>query len=92
MKWQAIDESDLHLRQWEDEVVAYNALSGDTHLITPAAADLLAALLREPSDQASLAPRMATAWETQPDADLDAAIGQLLAELETLALVSRVPA
>ena len=90
MKWNAIPAPDLYLRSWDDETVVYNGLSGDTHLISAAAADILAELRRGPMDQASLLSSMAALWETQPDPELDAGIGQLLAELDTLGLVVQV--
>jgi PqqD family protein of HPr-rel-A system len=87
MKWKAIPGPDLHIRSWNDEVVVYNGLSGDTHLISPAAADLLEALRHEPADQASLLVSMAALWETDPNPELHAGIGQLLTELDALALI-----
>jgi PqqD family protein of HPr-rel-A system len=74
----------LRHRGWDEVVVVYNDLSGDTHLLSAAAWTLLSALQDGPdaqSDSAALAERL----ELDPDdlPQLDA----MLASLSQLGLV-----
>ncbi len=65
--------------------MVYNNLSGDTHLLSLAALDVLAAL-REPADSsAALAASLGLAADAATLEDLDG----LLGELQRLALVDR---
>lgn len=56
--WQAIPGLALHHREWNDEFVLYNNLSGDTHLLDAGAMQLLRAVAAEPGDAAGIAERL----------------------------------
>lgn len=74
----------LRHRCWQDEVVIYNDLSGDTHLLSGAAWTLLEQLQAAgmPLDPRALAVRLGL------DADDQADLDTLLASLHQLALVA----
>lgn len=40
-RWQVPPDAALRWRLWEDEHVVYHGASGDTHLLNPAAAEIL---------------------------------------------------
>lgn len=90
MKWQAISSPVLHLRAWEDELVVYNSLSGDTHLLEPLAGLVFTQLRHAPSDETSLVESLCQAQRTEPDAELSLQVRQILADLHTLALIEEV--
>jgi PqqD family protein of HPr-rel-A system len=90
MKWRAISSEALHFRAWNDEVVVYNSLSGDTHLIDSATAQLLQLLRAGPADAATLANALAPHFQDIQSADRTIHIEQLLASLDGLALIERV--
>jgi PqqD family protein of HPr-rel-A system len=90
MKWRVISNDALHFRSWDDEVVVYNSLSGDTHLLGSTAAQILLNLQEAPSDAASLAESLAPFFQIAPGADLPLQIGELLADLNALALIERI--
>jgi PqqD family protein of HPr-rel-A system len=73
-------------REWEDEAVLYNDLSGSTHLLDGATLDLLHALRPAPADAATLAARLAGQSDAGDD-DLPALIDDMLASLARLDLV-----
>ncbi len=94
----------LHLRSWGDEFIAYHSLSGDTHLLTLAAGQLLLALQQTPADAITLSQTLAPQLgiETAPELhlqirallaetapELHLQIRALLAELDTLSLIER---
>jgi PqqD family protein of HPr-rel-A system len=92
MQWRALPDSALHVRSWEDEFVVYNSLSGDTHLLGSAAAQILLKLQQAPSDAVALAQSLATQLqsEIEMDQELAAQITLLLTDLHTLALIEPV--
>jgi len=74
----------LHWRSWDDEFVAFNELSGDTHRLDAATAALLRDLASTPATEAEIAARIATAW---PADDPDATADRLIKALRRLSLV-----
>lgn len=90
MMWRVISGHALHFRSWEDELVVYNSLSGDTHLLGSAAAHVLLKLRQAPADAASLAESLAPLLQTDLDEELALEIEQLLADLDSLALIERI--
>ncbi|MES1981068.1 MAG: HPr-rel-A system PqqD family peptide chaperone [Pseudomonadota bacterium] len=92
MRWRALPELNLHARAWDDEFVVYNSLSGDTHLLGSAAAQILLMLQQAPSDAIalaeSLAPRLQL--ESELDEELAEQITHLLSDLHTLALIEPI--
>lgn len=81
----------LRHRQWQDEFVVYNDLSGDTHLLPESTLHLLFALQQAPAAAPALAAVLGTAFEAD-DGEIDAAaVEALLSELAALALVEPLP-
>lgn len=80
----------LHLRSWDDEFVVYNNLSGDTHLLGSAAAQVLLKLHQAPSDAMALAESLASLLHVEMmDESLAPQIANLLADLNALALIEQ---
>lgn len=81
----------LQLRAWDDEFVVYNNLSGDTHLLGSAAAQVLLKLQQGPSDAITLARSLALLLQVEiMDESLAPQIEKLLADLNALALVEQI--
>jgi PqqD family protein of HPr-rel-A system len=81
MKWQVPSPSTLHTRAWDDEIVVYDELSGNTHVLGQVAARVLAAIAQAPADSAALAQALPDLWADQTagqeHAQLEAILGQL---------------
>lgn len=77
----------LHYRSWDGEHAVYNNLSGDTHLLAPAALSILEYLHHGAGGQATLSAALARDYQLEPDADLDAEVAALLASLQHLYLI-----
>jgi PqqD family protein of HPr-rel-A system len=84
--WRVCPGQALHCREWDDEVVLYNDLSGSTHLLDGAAFDLLLTLQVQPADPVTLAATLADRFDAD-GADLAAVIDDMLAALGRLDLV-----
>jgi len=91
MKWQLMSDQALQLRCWDDEFVVYNNLSGDTHLLGSAAAQILLKLQQAPSDAMTLAESLASSLRVEMmDEALAPHIAGLLADLNALALIEQI--
>lgn len=77
----------LRHRGWDDEYVLYNALSGDTHLLNPAAMHLLLQLQRAPAAESALAAALSAAFDFDDGHEPAAETAALLLQLSKLALV-----
>jgi PqqD family protein of HPr-rel-A system len=88
--WRVVPGQSLAYREWDEEAVLYNDLSGSTHLLDGAAVDVLQALRAGPLDAAALAARLAGRFDTGTDALFDV-IEEMLASLAGLDLVERCP-
>lgn len=71
----------------EDESVVYNDCSGETHLLSAIAVNLLQRLQKAPADFSSLSAFIAETWEFESDNELRATVQDLLAELDALWLI-----
>ena len=76
--WRLTPGQTLLHHAWGSEVVLYNDISGDTHLLTEAACTLLCRLQDGPQDEAALALSCAVDTTT---------VESLLIDLEQLSLV-----
>jgi PqqD family protein of HPr-rel-A system len=85
--WRVVPGQLLAFREWDGEVVLFNDLSGNTHLLEGAALDVLHALQAQPADTAALAQRLAPHFDLDDDADLPAVLSDLIASLARLDLV-----
>jgi PqqD family protein of HPr-rel-A system len=87
----AVPAGTLHWRRWddEDEMVVFDTASGNTHLLSPAAAEVLLALLDSPGpqDAEALAQRLLPGDDGAPPAPQDVqALQALLSDLARLGL------
>ncbi len=65
MKWQVIAAAKPCFRSWDDELVVFNALSGDTHLLDGAAGEILSALSAAPIEIEMLAASLSELWAVE---------------------------
>lgn len=91
MKWRLHPAQSLRLRCWEDEAIVYNDCSGDTHLLSASAADVLLRLRAAAADETMLAAQCAAAWGVADDIELREQLHQLLTALQQLSLVEPAP-
>jgi PqqD family protein of HPr-rel-A system len=88
--WRVIPGQSLRYRQWDDDTLLYNDLSGATHLLGPAALCLLETLRPAPAAEAALAGALRAAFEVDEDA-LEDELAGLLASLVRLDLIESCP-
>ncbi|QOY94690.1 HPr-rel-A system PqqD family peptide chaperone [Massilia sp. UMI-21] len=88
--WRVIPGQSLRYRQWEDEAVLYNDVSGATHLLGAAALCLLEALRPAPGNAMSLSAALRDAFEVDEDALADE-LAILLDDLVRLDLIEPCP-
>ena len=87
LPWRITPGQTLRHRNWQGEIVLYNDLSGDTHLLDESALHLLQTLQSGPLAERELAARVRAAFEAEDGEVDDASVAQLLAELQALALI-----
>lgn len=85
--WRVVPGQLLAFREWDGEVVLFNDLSGNTHLLEGAALDLLHVLHEQACDTPALAQRLALHFDLDDGADLSAVITDLITSLARLDLV-----
>jgi PqqD family protein of HPr-rel-A system len=83
--WRVAPGQLLEHRGWDHQFVIYNTLSGDTHLIGADAMDILLQLQQGSASQPALVAALADGAE-----DAAAVVAELLAELQSLALVEQI--
>ena len=86
--WQLTPGQSLLARQFGDEFVLYNDLSGDTHLLGASAMHALRLLQSAPAAFDAVADALAQAAGDPRDREFDAEVGAVLAQLASLSLVS----
>ena len=91
LQWRIIGGDALEFRRWDaDEVVVYNSLSGDTHLLDSSTAEILLMLRHEVLDMLSLARLLARKWRCEPTTDFLDELEMTLSDMHALSLVERV--
>lgn len=88
--WRVIPGQSLRYRQWDDDTLLYNDLSGATHLLGPAALCLLETLRAAPAAETALADALRAAFEVDEDT-LAGELAELLAGLVRLDLIEPCP-
>ena len=88
--WRLRPGQALRHRQWDEEYVLYNDLSGDTHLLGGAAVEILLALARGPATVTALTALVEAEFDIDP-ADAARETGALLELLQRLFLVVSDP-
>ena len=91
MKWQVASNQTLPMCCWDDETVVYNPLSGDTHLLDAATADILKLLQHAPLDQSGIMQALPAPWHDVSTTQIAPTVARLLAELDALALIEQTP-
>ena len=81
----------FHFRSWGEENVAYDLLSGETHLLEPLSAELLRRLESGPNTSDELAAALAADFDFAPEDDVPALTATTLAKLRELGMVDAVP-
>jgi PqqD family protein of HPr-rel-A system len=76
-------------RLWEDEAVAYNEISGDTHHFADFAAWVFARLCEKPESAAELAREAGNSVELRSDENPESVIGRTLELLWRLRLIEK---
>lgn len=69
----------------------FNAISGETHVLSPLPAAVLEELALRPQSVASLASALAARCDPRPDAGWEIQVSGLLMSLEEIDLVERCP-
>ena len=84
--------ANLLTKSWRDGVVVYNLDSGNTHLLTPIAGQVLKLLADTPADATTIARRLAGQIDLDSDRELDYNVASLLNHLDSLGLIESVTA
>lgn len=89
--WQAVEPAELRWRSWEGQSVVFHVGSGDTHLLSPAAAEILQGLAAGPATFDSIVQRFATAMDAPVAPQIFDAVDGVLTSLGALGLVRQAP-
>jgi PqqD family protein of HPr-rel-A system len=89
--WSVDPAGRFAIRSFDDEAVAYDTKTGNTHLLDQAASALVTFLRDSPQFPADLARRLAEHFEFPPDEDILALTESTLFGLRELGLVLTVP-
>jgi PqqD family protein of HPr-rel-A system len=90
MKWQLVAAHAVKLRAWDDELIVFNYLSGDTHLLGDAAGHIVAILQHSPADDRTIAAELCRRMQFGRTDEVIPEVGHILAELKALNLVEEV--
>jgi PqqD family protein of HPr-rel-A system len=90
MQWRIIDDGALRFRCWDEEFVVYNAFSGDTHILSAPAAELLLMLQGASQETQSLARLLADKWQCELSPDFLDEVETMLSDMQALSLVKRI--
>jgi PqqD family protein of HPr-rel-A system len=85
--WRIPPEADLHHRAWDGEHVFFHGAAGDTYRLSEAASAVLLRLMEGPADELALVRDLFFGDE----AETQAALADLLAELLRLECVEQAP-
>jgi PqqD family protein of HPr-rel-A system len=88
--WKCLGARPDLIRVWNDRAVAFNVLSGETHILGGLATATLLALFERPSTTRALARRLASDLPPGPVEGWDHGVETTLRELETLGLIEGV--
>lgn len=89
--WRITPGQALRFRQFDDQIVLFNDLSGDTHLLGDSAMHLLSVLQHGPAPRAALLASLAEALDCAVDPAFEAEADALLASLAGYFLIDAVP-
>ncbi len=89
--WRITPGQALRFRQFDDEIVLFNDLSGDTHLLGESAMHLLSLLQHGPATRGAMFASLADAHGCTADAAFEEEADVLLASLAGYFLIEPVP-
>jgi PqqD family protein of HPr-rel-A system len=89
VKWKVIPDQAINCCSWDEEVVFYNKLSGETHLFGSMVYQILLKLRQSPSNVLTLAEALAPMMQLKmvTTEEVSFQIEHLLDELNTLGLI-----
>ncbi len=90
--WRLPDGVRLSWRAFDDEIVVFNAFSGQTHLLDSLSAAVLEEIERAPATRAELAARLAGRFELGDAAALAERLDAVLAEFDRQGLADPIAA
>jgi PqqD family protein of HPr-rel-A system len=91
MKWKLRNGQSLRMLAAEDELVLYNDLSGETHLLSATAVSLLQHLQKGPDNVSGICKAIAHDWEFDFETELQSHALALAGELDRLCLIEPCP-
>jgi PqqD family protein of HPr-rel-A system len=74
-------------KSWADEVVVYNIVSGNSHLLSPTAVKVLKLLETRPLGTSEISEQLARSENVSVDAEITLQVEKLLSSLDELGLV-----
>ena len=86
-KWIAQPVGDRLQRDWDDEAVIYDPLSGSTHYLDSVAAAVLQRLRDESATSEAIAGSLCAEFEVDSEVDLLATLREALAKLQQMGLI-----
>lgn len=89
--WRVTPGQALRFRQFEDEFVLYNDLSGDTHLLGDTAVHVLSVLQHGAASSDTLFDSLAAALGSERDGAFELEAGAILAQLAEFFLIEPSP-
>ncbi|HEX8613370.1 MAG TPA: HPr-rel-A system PqqD family peptide chaperone [Telluria sp.] len=89
--WHIVPGQRLQYRQWDQEAVLFNDLSGDTHLLDADALALLLAVQAGASDLAALRTALRADDDPESEDEADAALQALIEQLASISLIEQRP-
>lgn len=89
MRWRVSGE--FHSAVWPDGAIIYDAASGDTHHLAPAAIQILNLILEAPCTLKTLAARTPAPDADTPDPESLAVIEAIVTDLSELGLIEPEP-
>lgn len=77
----------FHVKTWQDEAVAYDNMSGDTHLLEPVAVEVLQYLARGVRSEEDIYCHLNTTFDLAPNEDGVRFITMALMQLKQVGIV-----
>lgn len=89
--WRTTSAAPFPVRYWDGDCVAYNPLSGDTHILDIVAGEVLRVITENPVAGPALSSRVAAFLDVPDDANTAVSVGRILHRLDELGLIEPLP-
>lgn len=89
LSWHILPGQGLQYRQWDQEAVLFNDLSGDTHLLDADALAVLLAVQGGAADLAALRAALGAEDDDEAKAEANAALASMLEQLASISLIEQ---